>query len=365
MLQSPHREWGLLPCSSRLFEIVCPIPWCKQVGFYAGIVQTVMLESKASQGVWGLLFSMLAWYSGTRNQTELALSINMKLFGHPLFTLILWVRQMPSVKQKHWEQTARKPLHAYDRDLVWKFKTKSPGNNTSIRWYMDSLSQQHIPSATSLQNTMFGFKVPFQWKVLHWYVPRVVPFTLWNDSHWEWHWKLSQSTPDSPSRWGGRSPVLSHEAEHSLDAQTPTEAAAAWEGTKHKGGEQHPCSLQPTGGKNVQAESRAREIRGSGEKSVSINLRKWDFRKYIQPHTELMSTAQLMLSNLPFTWAFSHCHHQHSCERGSTCHFLLTPRQNTGVWVAAVLPSTKTFSANWCKGTYLQPQRLSMEGTRK
>lgn len=65
---------------------------------------------------------------------------------------------MPSVKQKHREQTARKPLYARDRDLVGKRKTKSPGNNNSISWCLDSLSQQHTPSATFLRNTTLGFK---------------------------------------------------------------------------------------------------------------------------------------------------------------------------------------------------------------
>lgn len=39
-----------------------------------------------------------------------------------------------------------------------KCKTKSPGNNNSISWCLDSLSQQHIPSASFPQITTFGFK---------------------------------------------------------------------------------------------------------------------------------------------------------------------------------------------------------------
>lgn len=55
-LQSPCREWGPFPCCSRLSDIVCPILRCKRVGFHAGIVQPVTLESEASQGVWGFAF---------------------------------------------------------------------------------------------------------------------------------------------------------------------------------------------------------------------------------------------------------------------------------------------------------------------
>ena len=56
----PAQGAGTASLLLSLSEILCPILCCKQAGFYAGIVQTVMLESKASQGVWGLLFSMLA-----------------------------------------------------------------------------------------------------------------------------------------------------------------------------------------------------------------------------------------------------------------------------------------------------------------
>ena len=61
----------------------------------------------------------------------------------------------------------------------------------------------------------------------------------------------------------------------------------------------------------------------------------------------------------------SHFCHWPSCERGFTCCFLLTPRQNISFGVAVVLPGTQTFSVNWCKGTYLQPQTLSTEAARK
>lgn len=35
----------------------------------------------------------------------------------------------------------------HDRDLMWKYKTKSPGNNASIRWSMGLHPQQLTPSA--------------------------------------------------------------------------------------------------------------------------------------------------------------------------------------------------------------------------
>lgn len=43
-----------------LSEMAHPILRHRQAGFYAGIIQNVMLGSKASQRVWELLFSMLA-----------------------------------------------------------------------------------------------------------------------------------------------------------------------------------------------------------------------------------------------------------------------------------------------------------------
>lgn len=155
---------------------------------------------------------------------------------------------MPSVTQKQGEQTARKPLHAHNGDSEWKFKTKSPGNSTSISWHMDSLSHSSNTSATCPQNTTFGSTsaVP---------VKGLCTGTSQELSHspsemTKCHWKLFQYTPGSPSHWGGRSQVPFHTAEQRLDAQTPSQG---WHQERHQAwGSRALClQLHPRGGRNV------------------------------------------------------------------------------------------------------------------
>lgn len=63
------------------------------------------------------------------------------------------------------------------------------------------------------------------------------------------------------------------------------------EGTKPRGGELWCLQLHPRGG---MCELKAEQERSEGGgKSVSTNPRKRDARKYVHPHTELMSMARL------------------------------------------------------------------------
>lgn len=71
------------------------------------------------------------------------------------------------------------------------------------------------------------------------------------------------------------------------------------EGTKPRGGELWCLQLHPRGG---MCELKAEQERSEGGgKSVSTNPRKRDARKYVHPHTELMSMARLYMSLLTHT----------------------------------------------------------------
>lgn len=156
--------------------------------------------------------------------------------------------------------------------------------------------------------------MPSQWKVLPCYLSRVRIHPQ------KWERLLSHSAPVLPVAGQGE-PHPPHKAVHSINAWTRS-------GRPQRRRLICPQPAANQSWRRVSLKHTKRDLRGEKE-NVSTNWR-GQISGDIQPHAQLISTAQLMLCNWPFAWAFSHFCHQPSSEKGSAGHPLLMPRQNTG-----------------------------------